>query len=166
MSLYARNTHVSPERTRDDIERELRRYGATGFQYGWQGPQAIVAFVMHERLVRFTVMVPDGTEDDIRFVERRGKQVERTTAQIAALVEQINRQRWRGLLLSVKAKLDAVLSGQADFETEFLGNLVLQDGRTIAEHLKPQLAKICAGKSIPPLLGHRDLKHDTRREGD
>jgi hypothetical protein len=32
---YAANTEVSAEKSRAEIETVLRRYGATGFMYGW-----------------------------------------------------------------------------------------------------------------------------------
>jgi hypothetical protein len=34
---YAANTTVAPEKSRAEIERTLRRYGADAFSYGYEG---------------------------------------------------------------------------------------------------------------------------------
>ena len=34
---YAAQTEVSSDRSRAEIERTLRKYGATAFAYGWEG---------------------------------------------------------------------------------------------------------------------------------
>jgi hypothetical protein len=53
MSRYAADTSVSAESSRAEIERTLRRYGADGFAYGWEGSRASVMFAMQNRRIRF-----------------------------------------------------------------------------------------------------------------
>jgi len=64
----------------------------------------------------------------------------RSAAQSEALWQQACRARWRALLLCIKAKLEAIESGITEFEDEFLPYIVLPDGRTAAEWLRPQIA--------------------------
>jgi hypothetical protein len=51
------------------------------------------------------------------------------------------RQRWRALLLVIKAKLEAIEAGVSTFETEWLPYVVLPGGKTVAEHIGPQIAE-------------------------
>jgi hypothetical protein len=56
--------------------------------------------------------------------------------------EQACRQRWRALNLVVKAKLEAVESGIATFEDEFLAYTMLPGGATVGQWLTPQLDEV------------------------
>lgn len=53
MSRYAENTEVPADRSRQEIERILQRYGATAFMYGWEANSAVIAFQAQQRRVRF-----------------------------------------------------------------------------------------------------------------
>jgi len=66
--------------------------------------------------------------------------------------EQACRQRWRALALAIKAKLEAVESGITGFEEEFLSHIIMADGKTIGEHIVPQVAQLCSPAALPPLL--------------
>lgn len=68
--------------------------------------------------------------------------------------EQACRQRWRALNLAVKAKLEAVSSGIASFEEEFLAHIVLPNGKTVGNLLVPQLGRAYLENKMPPLLGY------------
>lgn len=72
MSRYAQNTAVSAEKSRGEIERTLVRYGATGFMYGWQGQQAMVAFQIADRHMRFLLPMPDPEADEFWKTPARG----------------------------------------------------------------------------------------------
>jgi hypothetical protein len=104
---YAARTKVPVEKTRSEIERLVKRYGASGFVSGWQGLTARLEFICQNRHIRFTVRVPEQ--------------------------EQAARQKWRSLLLLVKAKLEAVDAKIATFEEAFVGDIVMPDGRTVWE---------------------------------
>ena len=67
MTRYAAGTDVPIERTRDEIEQTLRRYGATGFAYGWDGPKATIVFRMNGRMVRFVITMPDEHDPQVRL---------------------------------------------------------------------------------------------------
>jgi hypothetical protein len=66
--------------------------------------------------------------------------------------EQACRQRWRALLLVIKAKLEAVETGITSFEDEFMAHIIMPDGLTAAQHVRPWIAKSYASGDTPPLL--------------
>jgi hypothetical protein len=66
--------------------------------------------------------------------------------------EQACRQRWRALLLIVKAKLEAVTAGISTVEREFLPDVVLPNGATVGEWVGPQIATVYARHEMPALL--------------
>src|SRR5262245_13276700 len=110
---YAATTSVSVERTRAEIERMLVRYGAQAFQYGWEEDRAAIAFKLHERYVRILLPMPDRA--GFGHTET-GKRRTETAAQAA--YDQAVRQRWRALLLIIKAKLEAIAGGITTLERE------------------------------------------------
>lgn len=112
---YAERTQVPVSSTKAEIETLLNRHGATAFGIVQDGLDASVFFRLQDRMIRFKVAVPD-------------------SAQKA-------RSHWRGLLLVVKAKLEAVASGIVSLEDEFLAQTVMGDGITVSEHIQWQVAE-------------------------
>lgn len=154
---YARDTSVPVEKTRAEIETILNRYGADTFAYMQQPGSAAIGFRVLGRQIRFLLPVPD-REEFRRTTKRSGgrpKVVERSDEQTYRAWEQACRQRWRALALAIKAKLEAVESGIASFEDEFLAYVVLPNGETMGEWARPQFAQMQAdGVAMPPLLPH------------
>lgn len=146
---YAKNTEVSVEKSRAEIERLVMRYGATGFISGWLANRSTVAFEMKDRRLRFVLPLP--SKDENQFLYARGWKRRSESAALEKW-EQACRQKWRALLLSIKAKLEAVESGIASFDQEMMPYVVLPDGQTIAETILPGLPDYLTGKSMPPLL--------------
>ena len=66
--------------------------------------------------------------------------------------DQACRQRWRVLLLVIKAKLEAVTVGIPTIETAFLANIVLPDNTTAGEWMLPQIDRAYRTGEMPPLL--------------
>jgi hypothetical protein len=62
------------------------------------------------------------------------------------------RRRWRALALAIKAKLEVVESGIAQFEEEFLSYLVLPGGETFGQKTIPHLTEIYETGKMPKLL--------------
>ncbi len=149
MPTYAAETEVTPERSRAEIERTLQRYGATGFLYGWKGEQAVLGFEMNGRQLRFTMALPDCQAREFRITPT-GRQRASNAAQEAW--EQASRQRWRALALVIKAKLEAVESGIATFEEEFLAHIVLPSGQTVGQWMIPQVEQAYLTGQMPALL--------------
>lgn len=149
---YATNTTVSPEQSRAEIERTLVRYGATGFQYGWDEERgaAMVGFRMVGRMVRFVLPLP--SRNSPAFTHTPSGKLRTSQTAIDAEYTKAVRQRWRALALVVKAKLEAVEAGISVFDEEFLAHIVLPDGRTYGEFAVPQIVEVYETKQMPPML--------------
>jgi hypothetical protein len=150
MNRYAKDTSVSGDRSRAEIENTLRRYGADSFAYMTSPGIAKIAFEAFGRRVRFEVPLP--LADDPEFTTTPTGRA-RTDKQAFEELEKASRQRWRALALIVKAKLEAIASGIASFDQEFLPYILLPDGRTVAEHAVPSVLAAYEGRAMPPLLG-------------
>jgi hypothetical protein len=145
---YAAQTGVPVDRSKSEIERLLARYGASRFAHGWDLDKAVVMFHAHGRMIRFTLPLPARKEFGTTPTGRARKNP-RATDQAW---EQACRQRWRALSLVIKAKLEAVESRIAEFETEFLAYVVLPTGGTVGEWVKPQIHEAYATGRLPKML--------------
>lgn len=139
MTQYASKTIVSSSKTRQEIEDILTRYKATKFGYGLEDASATIVFEIAGRRVRFLLPLPDRTSDEFVMTKHAYPKVRSIESQRAEY-EQAIRQRWRALALCIKAKLEAVECGISTFEDEFMANVVMPDGRTIGDHIRPQIA--------------------------
>lgn len=148
MGQYARNTSVSPEKSRGEIERTLQRYGCHAFGYAWEGNAAMIAFKAHDKQVRFILPMPDPDDDEFALTPTG---MVRSPSAREKEYEQAIRQKWRALALAIKAKLEAVESGIVSFEDEFLAHFVLPSGQTVGEYLGPQVAELST-KGLPQLM--------------
>lgn len=146
---YAEGTTVSPERSQAEISESLRRYGATGFAFGWEDQSAMIAFRAHGRHVRFLLELPH--PDDRAFATTETGR-SRTRDAVAAAYEAEIRRRWRSLALAIKAKLEAVATGITDFEDEFLAHIVLPDGTTVGERARREIEAAWKSGQTPPNL--------------
>jgi hypothetical protein len=154
MTRYAKGTEVSVEQSRAEIERMIIRYGATATAFMNAADQAIVCFELKRR-VMFKLPLPH--RDDRAFTHRLVNQhdtvgVQRPPTVALDFWERACRQRWRALALVIKAKLEAVESGITTFEDEFLAHIVLPNGETVGESIKPRLKAIYESGTMQPLL--------------
>jgi len=147
---YAADTAVRSEQSRIEIERTLKRYGATAFMYFEDGGRAAIAFRAYDRMVKFLLPLPDLTSREFTHTPEKG--LLRSPEKQADAYEQAIRQRWRALALVVKAKLEAVAAGISIFEDEFMANIVLPDGKTVSDFMRPQIAIAYESGGMPPLL--------------
>lgn len=148
---FAEGTDVSTDRSRGEIESTLRRYGADQFVSGWDASRAMLGFRVNGRHVRFDLPMPDRSSDEIRLTP--SGQYERSARQQDEVFEAEVRRRWRALNLAVKAKLEAVSTGIASFDDEFLAYLVLPGGATVGQLLADgRLDAAITSGSLPPLL--------------
>ena len=139
---------MSSEQSRSEIERTLSRYGADEFMYGTREGQALVAFKLQGRQIRYMLTMP--AKKDYLFTEAR--RTRRSDKSAHEAWEKACRQRWRSLALNIKAKLDAVENGIACFEDEFMAQIVLPDSSTVGEFMRPQIAAAYETGSMPPML--------------
>jgi hypothetical protein len=142
---YATATEVSTGRSRDEIERTLRRFGATGFAYAWSGTTVTIAFHLGGLTVRVAVPLPS---PDAPELCRTPTGRRRTQRQAEEAYEAECRRRWRSLAAVIKAKLVAVEDNISTIGQEFLAQVVLPNGQTIGEWAGPQLAR---GEPLPLL---------------
>ena len=152
MTKYAENTRVSSEQSRNEIERLVMKYGAGQFVYGTQEERAVIGFTMVNRQVKFFLPLPRRSE--FSTYKRGYTTYDRSPSATADKYEQAVRQRWRALALVIKAKLEAVESGITEFESEFLAHIVMPNGQTVGEALKPQIESAYQSGKMPPLLGY------------
>lgn len=127
MTRYAERTKVPVSRSKDEIEKVLTKYGATGFFYGQTEERAVVGFTMNERQIRFALPLSD-------------------------LDEQQTRQRWRALLLTIKSKLESVECGIEEFDDAFMAQIVLPGGQMVGAWLRPQIEHAYQTGDMPKLL--------------
>ena len=145
--VYARDTNVSVNRTREEIIATLERYGADAFGYAQDGNQQAVFFRMEGRRVRLIVERPDPEGFALTPTGReRSPDVQRSEHEKAC------RQRWRAMLLLIKAKLEGVASGITTVDDEFLAHIYLPDGTTVGEFIQPQIEESYRTGQMPPLL--------------
>ena len=149
MPKYAATTTVSVSSSKSEIERILERYGAEQYMSGWNANQALIAFSMEGRQIRFVLPMPDKQERRFTHSSRGARTPETAIKEW----EQACRQRWRALALFIKAKLEAVESGISIFEDEFMANIVLPGGQTVSQHARPMIAQAYANpENMQPLL--------------
>ena len=142
---YARDTSVSVERSKAEIERLLQRYGAKEFAHGWKTGKAVIQFGMMNRVVRFVLPLPDKEA----FAKTPSGRRYRTEVDTLRAWEQGCRQRWRALCLTIKAKLESVESGIEEFDTAFMAQVVMPNDRTISEEILPMIEKAYATGQMP-----------------
>lgn len=151
MGKYASGTTVAPEQTLMDIRKVLTRYKATGFGIVEDSTRVGVTFDMQGRRVRFVVPLPDRKSKEYLYTTNGASWVRGGVNE--KKYEQGIRQRWRALLLTIKAKLESVESQIETFEEAFMAHLVLPDNRTMAEIAIPQIKLAYESGKMPPLLG-------------
>lgn len=127
---YAKYTKVGTDQSRTEIERTLSRYGAKSFAYFTEDSRAIIVFEAHDRRIRFDLPLPENSD---KFA-------------------QIRRQKWRALLLCIKAKLESVDSKIESFEEAFLAHVVMPDGLTVGQHARPAITQAYKEGNMIPLL--------------
>lgn len=156
MAKYAENSEVSSERSRMEIERTLKRYGADQFMYGTRTDVALIAFRATGRNVRFQLPLPNPNQPEFTHRPYDGKpgQSRRSPQQAEKAYEQAIRQRWRALALCIKAKLEAVEAGITQFDEEFYAHIVLPGGKTIYEETSDAVRVAYESGKMPPLLPH------------
>jgi len=147
--VYAKNTSVSVDRSKAEIERTLKRYGASAFQSGQNMEEGLawLQFKIESAIVQIPMPMPKLEEFEFsRARRRRRREIQQQE------YEKATRQRWRALNLLVKAKLESVDQGISTIEKEFLGDLLLPSGQTIAQALAPQIDAAFKEGKMPKLL--------------
>ncbi|OEU66303.1 MAG: hypothetical protein BA863_10420 [Desulfovibrio sp. S3730MH75] len=129
---YAKDTSVSVEKSKAEIEQLVIKYGADGFSTSWRGELARIEFMIDERWVRISLVLPDKNSNEYQFTET-GR--ERSQPVAYKEWEKSCRSMWRKLKLIIQAKLEAVDAGISTVDREFMPDIVMPDQKTLGEHL-------------------------------
>lgn len=149
---FAAETAVPVVNTKGSIEKELARYGASGFGYMTQGPVNAVMFEMHDRRIILRMELPDPKSKEMTTQVRTGNRIT-LPDDLQRRASQIERQRWRAMLMVIKAKLESVASGIETFEEAWLSHIVLPStGQTYGDFAIPQLAEVYRTHENPPMI--------------
>ena len=117
MAKYAKNTAVTIEKSKVQIQLLLTKWGIDHFYFGTSPRGDGIGFAFAERTYKMNVPTPEsnGLTD---------KQY-----------EQAKRQRWRILYMSLKMKLEEIDAGCISFEDQFLAMMCLPDGSTVSNFM-------------------------------
>lgn len=144
---FAKNTKVSIDNSRQELDRLLRRAGATKTMIGWDKKKAYVAFVIDGLPIKQQVTMP-GQEQFAQTDTGR----ERTKEAQFKMWEQACRQRMREFVHLLKAKLIAVAIGVRDLDQEFFGDICLPEGQTVYELQKEGLNQAMSDGKLTAFL--------------
>ncbi|MGO2112569.1 MAG: hypothetical protein ACTH31_13250 [Pseudoclavibacter sp.] len=84
MTTYAKNTEVTVERSRAELEKTLGRYGATHFGYLSEPGSAVIAFRLGARQVRFSLPLPDRNDREFTHHSRGARTASAAESECAA----------------------------------------------------------------------------------
>lgn len=179
MRRYAENTEVPVERSRAEIERLLKTHGASQFGSASDEEKgvAFVMFKLADRMFRIEVTsptvkqykraeppVPPEPHKNGRHPYSREQLDQRDRAEYERAlkrhdaaenvraehwVDQEERRRWRAQLLLIKAKLEMIAMGTTTVEREFMADMLMANGQTVAQQALPALAKMYADGKMP-----------------
>lgn len=151
MSKYAIGTTVSEDRSRVELERVLLKYGCNklGVMTDLDNDVSVVMFEYNGWPVKMVVPMP--SRDDKEFIETETGR-ERSESVASKAWEQARRQRWRVIVLMVKAKFEAILAGSASFEREFMSYFVLPGGRDVGDEIMDKLLNAKERGELPRAL--------------
>lgn len=146
---YVRGASITCAASRAEIQEMLTEYGATGFRTGSEGGRTIIAFTADRRRFRFLYEPPGSPEP---AGASRGSEPPRSLPRPKSH-EELSRRYWHKLSMLIRVKLDAVGAGIATFEEEFLAYMVLPGGETVAQSVRPGIARAYATGVRPAPLG-------------
>jgi len=153
---YAEGTTVSVEKSQAELRQILARYKTTRFGLMEEPGRTIIVFEMSGLPFRISIDLPK-KEDDVFLYKTHagtGRKTKRTPDAAYEQWERACRQKWRVMLLIIKANLEAAGMGILTPEQALMPFLVTSSGRTIMEETYPRLKEIAAkGLHFKGLLG-------------
>jgi hypothetical protein len=134
----------------------LRKHGAQEFAVYTSDQKTVFMYRLHHRMVRHVVAYPLKTarKYPLAATDVQRRKVDEKAARDR---EAEWRRRWRALVLVCKAKLEICASGGSTFEREFLADLLLPNGETVAEATIARIAESYESGGMPRfVLGSGD----------
>lgn len=145
---YAANTTVTVEKSQAEVTAILRKYGANRFGTMEDEKSAYLMFDFKGLSVQMEVPLPPLSEFSRTETGRPRGMAQQEDARSQAI-----KQRWRALVLAVKAKLEAVEIGISTVEKEFMAFVMMPDGRQLGDHVLPVLGEMVKTGKMPLMLG-------------
>lgn len=140
MAKYAKDTKVPVERSRIEIEKILKRYGIDNFFFGTSPKGDGIGFNYSGHTIKFGIPLPK--REDFKPTQTGEQDYKRAM-----------RQRYRVLVIALKAKLEMVDIGLTTFEDEFLAQTCLSDGTTVSDFMRlPENTAKLEQSEMPKLL--------------
>jgi len=132
---YAATTVVAVERTQAEISALLTRHGATARAVAMDDAtgKATVMFALAGRRMRIDVPLHPSRPSRPRPRGWWGWGEAERSRWAEAQREQEERSAWRGILLLLRAKLEAIEGGYSTVEHEFLADVLLPGGQRVGE---------------------------------
>jgi len=136
MPRYAKNTTVPVTRSKQKIEELLESYGIEESFLGRSPRGDGIGFKYNGKVYKMSVPLPK--RDDFNTENQ---------------YQQAIRQRWRILYMSMKMKFEEIEAGVISFEDQFLAQMSLPDGTTVADFMKlPENRERLEKTKMPKLL--------------
>ena len=135
MARYAKNTSVPVARSRQKIDELLESYGIDESFIGKSPRGDGIGFKYNGKVYKMNVPAPSKEN--------------KTEKQY----EQQLRQRWRILYMSTKMKFEEIDAGVISFEDQFLAQMCLPNGSTVADFMRlPENIQRLEQTKMPKLL--------------
>lgn len=157
---YASDTSVQVSKSRGEIEKLLRIWGAKQMQWSddFDGGNVMLRFIWEHGGASYTArfVVDVSTAQEIKDESRDGRTRKFSQVKYDKAMDRRGMVEHRELALLMKAIFVAVDCGLITAEQVFLPFLEGQDGRTVGECILPELAKILkhgGAKNLLPAIG-------------
>ena len=153
---YAAGTTVSVDRSKNELDAILGKHKATqrGVMTDDDAGMALVVFTLDARQYRLEVPLPKRGDFATKPARHRyGYPIKLTPERQRKAHDQACRERWRAVVLLVKAKLELVAIGVSTVEREFLADLVLPNGARVHAALFDGIKRAYETGTMTPLLG-------------
>jgi len=136
MPRYAKKTTVPVARSKQKIEELLESYGIDESFMGRSPRGDGIGFRYEGKVYKMNVPTPN--REDFNTENQ---------------YQQAIRQRWRILYMSMKMKFEEIDAGVISFEDQFLAQMSLPDGTTVADFMKlPENVTRLEKTKMPKLL--------------
>ncbi len=145
---YAKDTDVTAQRTRQEIEALLQKFGCAQFGVAQDNERHLVtlAFVFHGQPHRIVLPLPNPSAQEFTHYRNpnagsgwtprpKKRQYSGQASTTAEAVQQATDSRWRALLLMLRAQLEYADLTSTDALLALAAYRVLSNGRTVAEQI-------------------------------
>lgn len=149
---YASQTAVSIAKSRGEIDKTLRRWGADQLQWSddFKGGHAMLRFIWEHEGTSYTArfLLKLSTEEELRKESVDGRSGQFSQTKFEKAMSRAGMVEHRELALFIKAVFVAVEAGIITAEQVFLPFLEGMNGVTVAEAIIPQLPKLAQFSAV------------------